>query len=190
MDYVLARRPGAVTMADVDWRKLGAVLSARRPRPLVSQLAAAGKAIGEPADSSWLDALRELPREEAIERIEQKLIEHLAGVLGARVEDIDSYRGFMEMGMNSIMAVELSRRLTEIAGRKLPATLAFEHPNVHDLAIALARDLLPAPPEVAPPKLASDEQATETRADLEGLTDQQLARMLADRLDQPSTTHE
>ncbi len=38
--------------------------------------------------------------------------------------------GLFEMGMDSLMSVELRKRLERGAGRKLPATLTFNYPNV------------------------------------------------------------
>ena len=45
------------------------------------------------------------------------------------------------MGMDSLMSVELGRRLERGVGRKLPSTLTFNYPNIGELAAFLDREV-------------------------------------------------
>ena len=47
--------------------------------------------------------------------------------------------GFFDLGMDSLMAVELHRRLEKGFGRQLPVTLAMDHPHLTDAAEYLRR---------------------------------------------------
>jgi acyl transferase domain-containing protein/short-subunit dehydrogenase/acyl carrier protein len=59
----------------------------------------------------------------------------VATVLGHGSEArIDEGAGFVDLGMDSLMALELRRRLGRRTGLRLPATVAFDHPAVRDLA--------------------------------------------------------
>ena len=53
-------------------------------------------------------------------------------------------QGFAEMGIDSLLAVEIRNRLAASLGLALPATLLFDHPEIERLARFLAELLHPA----------------------------------------------
>ena len=75
------------------------------------------------------------------------LIAHIQGevakVLGLNSSHLpELHQGFFEMGMDSLMSVELKTRLEASLGYSLPATLAFDFPTIKDVAGYLAREVL------------------------------------------------
>ncbi len=71
--------------------------------------------------------------------------------------------GFFDLGMDSLMAVELRRRIEQGVGEEIPATLAMDHPRLSDVADYLLDDVLAlGKPATAKPQQAS---AVTTRTD-------------------------
>jgi acyl transferase domain-containing protein len=87
-------------------------------------------------------------------------------------------QGFFQLGMDSLMAVELKNRLQTSLGRHLRSTLAFDYPSVNLLSRYLLGELFPEQPAAA----ASASQADESLAEMEGLSRDQVKTMLDDEL--------
>ncbi len=103
----------------------------------------------------------------AAERGELVLAEvrgHAARVLGAdRPDLLDPRRPLLDLGLDSLMAIELRNALAAAAGADLPATLIFQRPTLAALAAYLADEVL-APP--APVAAGEPEPATEDIGEL------------------------
>jgi acyl transferase domain-containing protein/acyl carrier protein/NADP-dependent 3-hydroxy acid dehydrogenase YdfG len=123
-----------------------------RPEPAVVAArfdpVAAARAVARntaPAESltQRLGALAPADRERAVLDVVSR---EAAAVL--RLGSVPPERPLQELGLDSLMAVELRNRLAAASGAPLPATLLFEHPTAAELARFLTAELLgraPAP---------------------------------------------
>ncbi|MFF0562007.1 phosphopantetheine-binding protein, partial [Streptomyces sp. NPDC004266] len=85
------------------------------------------------------DRLAATPAEGREELVLGLVREHVAAVLGHGSPDrIDAERGLLDLGFDSLTAVEFRNRLGAVTGLRLPTTVVFDHPT----PAALARHLL------------------------------------------------
>jgi polyketide synthase PksN len=68
------------------------------------------------------------------EDIESLLVERLAKVLELEPEKIDRHRSFAELGLDSILVVQLTRALEAKLGRPLSYTVIHDYPNIAALS--------------------------------------------------------
>jgi len=145
---------------DVDWARFAPAAAAARPRPLFSEipearaaLAPAGaiaalSASGPPPVQPGAQALRSLllslPEAGRLEHLSALVGEETARILGsAEPQGLDRGRGFAELGFDSLMSVELKKRIEARTGLSVPATLAFDHPSVDQASRWVLGQLLP-----------------------------------------------
>jgi pimaricinolide synthase PimS1 len=120
------------------WRAAGTVPDLLRGLvPLARRTAGGG---------SLPDKLRRLSDGERRGTLRDLVITHAAAVLGHRsAERFDDGREFKDLGFDSLTAVQLRNRLSELTGLTLSATLVFDHPSVAELAAFLHDSLSEAP---------------------------------------------
>lgn len=176
--------PNAI-VARVNWAKLKPLHEARRPRPLLAELGGSNRSR---ADAAETDAaapglqLSNVPASERQDVIRGFVAEAVASVLGRDpTEPIPPAVGLFELGMDSLMSIELRRRLERGAGRALPSTLTFNYPNVEALTRYLEAELNSQVDDSA--ANASLESAPQPSSDdLGELTDDELEARLLSRL--------
>ncbi|MBV7700978.1 beta-ketoacyl reductase, partial [Streptomyces sp. TRM70350] len=141
----------SVVLADVDWARLAPSLHAVRPSPLISTVPEARQAVApEPGTATGETDPRQrfaaLPEGERARVLLDLVREAVAAVLGhGSPAAVDTTRGLVDLGFDSLTAVELRNRLTRATGLTLPLTLVFDHPDGEALAAHLADALAPAP---------------------------------------------
>jgi acyl transferase domain-containing protein/ubiquinone/menaquinone biosynthesis C-methylase UbiE/acyl carrier protein len=102
----------------------------------------------------------------------------VARVLGWRPDEpIELRQPFTDLGLDSLMAVELRNSLGALLGRSFPATILFDHPTVEALAAFLLDDLTDA----AAKPVATGSAAPDTSG-LDHLSEAELADVLASKL--------
>ncbi|MGK7908958.1 MAG: SDR family NAD(P)-dependent oxidoreductase [Synechococcus sp.] len=146
LDYLLATDCVQATVADVDWSQFKGLYNARGERSLLAEIESESPsaALEETAEQSaivkQLQAANEGDRRHQLIAYLQTEVAAVLGMSASQTLDID--RGFFELGMDSLMAVDLKTQLERDLGASLPATLAFELPTITALADYLAREIL------------------------------------------------
>ncbi|MET0507245.1 MAG: beta-ketoacyl reductase, partial [Burkholderiaceae bacterium] len=205
-------RPQTVVAA-VDWAALRALHESRRRRPLLESLgvaepvattAAEGAAV---ATAELMTRLARLQSTQRLDALVDFVESQVVAVLGLdRGSPVALDTGLFDLGMDSLMAVELKRRLEQGVGLPLPSTLTFNYPNVRALAGFLDRSVRPTLPgavepgsgagssraatsggaaavALSAPAVEAERAAASLDADLDSLTEEELEARLMARLE-------
>jgi acyl transferase domain-containing protein/acyl carrier protein len=149
---------GYVVACPLDLPRLAGVLSGLRPRGLFADAPGPGAstegAVGAPAVAGSTDgagpesepsvvvALAALPPEALPDAVRSHLLRLLAAQLGhADPGALRADVGFLDLGLDSIMAVDLAVRLSHAFGTQVQAADFFDHPTVDELSAFLLHRL-------------------------------------------------
>jgi acyl transferase domain-containing protein/acyl carrier protein len=135
--------PQAV-VARVRWKTFKPAFEARARRPILEAIDAGLSDVAEPPGRGRLaESLRKASPATIPVLLRNTVAAEAREVLGLPMsQPLDFEQGFFEMGMDSLMAVEFKKRLEFALGCMLPRTVAFEYPNVTELATHLAEPFL------------------------------------------------
>lgn len=145
MEAAAATGVAGAVVVDVNWSLFRELAELQRPRPLLEKL---GRAAGEEeetqssAPTALVTRLTESAPAERLELMKQAVKGELARILQRSVEELDDDVGFFDMGMDSLMAVELRDGLASLLGRKLSATVVMDRPDIESLTAYLIDDAL------------------------------------------------
>jgi acyl transferase domain-containing protein/acyl carrier protein len=93
-------------------------------------------------DAALQQRVAELSEREGEELLLELVKRTAAAVLGGSSNRVEGERPLKELGLDSLMALELRNRLSVTTGLKLPATLVFDHPTPREMAVRLRSELL------------------------------------------------
>ncbi|MEH0551771.1 SDR family NAD(P)-dependent oxidoreductase [Streptomyces sp. B21-101] len=129
-------------VVDADWKRFVPAFTTTRPSALLSRLAVpvattgtGGAARAGEADGSLRSRAAGLPRETGRRLVLEEVRKLAAAMLGHEgAEQVGAERAFRDLGVDSLIAVELRNVLASVSGVALPATAVFDHPTPQALA--------------------------------------------------------
>ncbi|MBP8534391.1 type I polyketide synthase [Streptomyces sp. MK37H] len=120
----------------------GLVRAAPATRPARRTAAGAGAATARP--EGLKQHLTSLPEAERGRFLLDLVRTTVAGVLGFEsVAAVEAERGLLDLGFDSLTAVELRNQLGKATGRRLPVTLLFDYPTSTAIATYLEAEIAP-----------------------------------------------
>ncbi|KUJ70626.1 polyketide synthase [Streptomyces albus subsp. albus] len=146
-----------------------------------------------PASGSLTERLAGLSEAERDRELLELVRAHVAAVLGyGGPDDVDADRGFLDLGFDSLTAVDLRNRLGAAAGLRLPVTLIFDYPTPTALAGYLREELALGSPDSALPPVHAELDKLEAILSTIGPDDVErpgIAARLRDLLSKWNETH-
>jgi acyl carrier protein/short-subunit dehydrogenase len=141
---VLVRNPIQVAVLPIDWEHYARAVDNGRASPLLRELVRERPRTRPPDDPAQIESpperpARELPREQLRDRLRSQVQERVMRVLGLDPsQHLDGRQSLTDLGLDSLMAVELVNALAKATGHRLPSDLVFNRPTVEVLTDYLA----------------------------------------------------
>lgn len=166
---------GPCGLLNVDWQQLKGLYRSVLPWPLFEHLGAPDADQGQ-----RLRELAGLPPTQQRRAMQALVCEVVGQVFGfADGLALDARKGFFDMGMSSVMSLDLRSRLGRALGLDLPSTFGFEYTSIEQVTDYLIGRLSGAPEPVAAPASATP---ASQHQDLNGLSRAELIGALEDEL--------
>lgn len=121
-----------------------------------SEAPAAGPAVPSSGTTELVERLTKAPVQQRKRLLTDYLRHAVAEVTRVDAAEVREEAGFFDLGLDSLMAVELRRRLEQGVGKEIPVTLVMDHPRISDAADYLLGDVLALSRQAGPePRPAS-----------------------------------
>ncbi|WP_445168118.1 type I polyketide synthase [Mycolicibacterium sp. Dal123E01] len=139
--------PAQAVVARMDWARFLPIYLQAGRRALLAEVAhEVPESVSVVSTGSGSTRLVEQLTAAPVQQRKKLVLEYLRNTV-AEVTRIDASEvreeaGFFDLGMDSLMAVELRRQLEQAVGKELPVTLAMDFPRLTDVADYLLSDVL------------------------------------------------
>jgi len=165
-DVVAAARtsgPAQGVVARIDWTRFlplyqqagRRALLAELEREVPTQFTVVAPSVTLSGKTEFVERLTNAPVQQRRKLLTDFLRDAVAEVTRVDVAEIRDDAGFFDLGMDSLMAVELRRRIEQAVGKEIPVTLVMDHPRLSDASVYLLHDVLGLGEQVSVPARAS-----------------------------------
>ncbi len=187
LERIISAGSPQTAVMNVDWHKLAGMVQSGPGSSFVESVVGAVGAADDKTTAeqrpALIDVLAQVPEKSRKAAIQGHVRDAVRQVLGVDPSfSLELSHGLRELGMDSLMAVELRNFLQASTGRTLPSTIAFDRPTIAALAGHLEELLIERPAEAAAVSAASPAIQGED-AGLDALSDEEAERLLAQELE-------
>ena len=145
-----AQGPAQGVVARIDWARFLPLYQqagrraflAELEREVPAQLADVAPHVTPSGKTQLVERLAGAPVQQRKKLLTDYLRDALAEVTRVDAAEIREDAGFFDLGMDSLMAVELRRRIEQGVGKEIPITLVMDHPRLSDVADYLLGEVL------------------------------------------------
>jgi acyl transferase domain-containing protein/acyl carrier protein len=174
------------TVAQVDWALFKGLYEARGRRTLFEEMSVQPLAQKpqSTATSALVAELEAAPVSDRPAMLTAYLQLEVGKVLGFEASQLPSpEQGFFDLGMDSLMAIDLKSRLDKSLGTTLPSTITFECPTIADLVKYLSREVFDWDSTVSEVTTSPNEQERAARVEIiQQLSEAALEASIAEEL--------
>ncbi|HEY9405351.1 MAG TPA: SDR family NAD(P)-dependent oxidoreductase [Pyrinomonadaceae bacterium] len=144
LGQLLASRESRVAVVDVDWTRLKNLYEVHGRRPLFDNFGGQTTPVAGTGQSPLVNDLRAMARSERFERLARQVQSLVSDVLRLDGDQVvEREVGFFDLGVDSLMAVQIKDRIQQLVGREFPSSLCFDYPTVAALVEHLLQQLFP-----------------------------------------------
>ncbi|KLO40205.1 polyketide synthase [Mycobacterium nebraskense] len=164
-----AHGPAQGVVARIDWARFLPLYQQAGRRAFLAELERevpdAVPAVTTTGKTPLVERLTGAPVQQRKKLLTDYLRDVVAEVTRVDAAEIREDAGFFDLGMDSLMAVELRRRIEQGVGKQIPATLAMDHPRLSDVADYLLDDVLELSDQASSKTRSQPASAVATRTD-------------------------
>ncbi|MFZ0906921.1 MAG: SDR family NAD(P)-dependent oxidoreductase, partial [Mycobacterium sp.] len=157
------------TVARIDWARFLPLYQQAGRRSFLAELERevpdAAPVTTPSGKTKLVEQLTNAPVQQRKKLLADYLRDAVADVTRVDAAEIREDAGFFDLGMDSLMAVELRRRIEQGVGKEIPATLAMDYPRLSDVVDYLLGDVLGLSEQVSTRSGAQLVSAVTTRTD-------------------------
>jgi len=175
----------SATEAELLPKLLEVLVKQHQQQHIEIELGAKDEPTSEPQQPELLQRLEETPPSGRLALLLAHIQSEVATVLGLDpFQPPEPQQGFFQMGMDSLMAVQLKNRLEASLGHSLPSTLTFNYPTIETLAGYLTREAIALePPEKSDAVFQKDDaELGMAGTKLEQLSEEEMEALLIQKL--------
>lgn len=179
VELIMSKNRTQVMPLSINWSRLLKFFPSGNVPPILSTIAdevANYSDSGQKKDSRMREKILSAKPEEQPKILESFLKEMVAGVLGIPTSRLDINKNLMNMGLDSLMGLELKNRIEANLGIDLPVTTMLQDPSVS----RMIGDLIEQITKVDSDEIESD-QATEMMERVEELSEEDVKAMLEEK---------